>query len=281
MALKKRFWLNLILFMMTFLAIQIYIDNNVIEISKYEISFNDLPQEFDGTKILHISDLHSKVFGLDNQQLYDNIKEIDPDYIMITGDMVNASDTNFDIFYNLAQEIGSEYETYFIVGNHELALSNKDYNTIVKTITDFGIKVLDNETITLTKNGQTINLHGMWFNSKYYFDDVFTIDTMEKIMGTDDGGFDILLTHNPKYIDVYADWGAEITLTGHVHGGMVRLPFVGGIFSPERTLFPKYDKGIYTTDSNYMLVSRGLGRGLNGFRLFNKPELGVVVLKMK
>lgn len=281
MTLKKRFWHNLILICLVLFVIQLYVDNNVIEVSNYEVSFENLPKEFDGIVILHISDLHSKKFGRDNAQLYSKIKEINPDYIMLTGDMVNASDTNFDVFYDLAQEIGSEYETYFIVGNHELALSNKDYNAIVKTITDFGIKILDNETTTLTKNGQTINLHGMWFNSKYYFSDDFNIDTMENIMGTDNGGFDILLTHNPKYIDVYADWGAEITLTGHVHGGMVRLPILGGIFSPERTLFPKYDEGIYATDSNYMLVSRGLGRGMTGFRLFNKPELSVIVLKTK
>lgn len=281
MTLKKRFWRNLVLICLVLFAIQLYVDNNVIEVSKYEVSFENLPKEFDGTVILHISDLHSKVFGMDNEQLYTKIREINPDYIMLTGDMINATDTDFSVFYDLAENIGHEYETYYIVGNHELALSNKDYNAIANTITDFGIKILDNETITLTKNGDSINLHGMWFNSKYYMGDGFTLEVMEKIMSDDDGGFDILLTHNPKYLNVYAEWGAELTLTGHVHGGMVRLPFVGAVFSPERTLFPKYSKGIYTTGSNQMLVSRGLGRGLTGFRLFNKPELGVVVLKTK
>ena len=281
MTLKKRFWHNLIWICLILFAIRLYVDNNVIEVSKYEVSFENLPKAFDGTVILHISDLHSKVFGLDNEQLYTKIREIDPDYIMLTGDMINATDTNYDVFFELAKEICSEYETYFIVGNHELALSNEEYGIIENTITDYGIKILDNKTITLTKDDESINLHGMWFNSKYYFGDDFNLEVMEKIMGIDEGGFDILLTHNPKYKEVYAEWGAEFTLTGHVHGGMVRIPYAGGVFSPERTLFPKYDNGIYTTNSNHMLVSRGLGRGLNGFRLFNQPELGMIILKSK
>lgn len=281
MTLKKRFWFNLILICLVLFVIQLYVDNNVIEVSNYEVSFENLPKEFDGTVILHVSDLHSKVFGIDNEQLYAKIREIDPDYIMISGDMVNASDTNFDVFYDFAEEVGPKYECYYIVGNHELALSNKDYNTIMKTITDFGIKVLDNETVTLTKNGESVKLHGMWYNYRYYFDEDFTLEAMNKIMGEEAEAFDILLTHNPKDFEVYAKWGAEIILTGHVHGGMVRLPGIGAVFAPERTLFPKYSEAVYSIDNSQMVVSRGLGRGMTGFRLFNKPELGVVVLRAK
>ena len=97
---KKRLRLNLILICLVLFAIQLYVDNNVIEVSKYEVSFENLPNEFDGTVLLHVSDLHSKLFGKDNEQLYVRIKEINPDYIMLTGDMVNASDTNFDVFYD-------------------------------------------------------------------------------------------------------------------------------------------------------------------------------------
>lgn len=279
--LKKRFWFNLILICLVLFAIQLYVDNNVIEVSNYEVSFENLPNEFDGTVLLHVSDLHSKLFGTDNEQLYEKIEEINPDYIMLTGDMVNASDTDFSVFYDFAEKIGAEYETYYIVGNHELALSQDNYTEIINTITEFGVKVLDNETVALTKNGETINLHGMWYNSKYYVSEEFTIEAMNKIMGEEDENFDILLTHNPKGFEVYSDWGAELTLTGHVHGGMVRLPYVGAIFAPERTLFPKYSEGVYSIENSHMVVSRGLGRGLTGFRLFNKPELDVVVLKSK
>ena len=278
---KKRFWFNLILICLVLFAIQLYVDNNVIEVSKYEVSLENLPKEFDGTVLLHVSDLHSKQFGTDNEQLYAKIKEINPDYIMLTGDMINATDTDFSIFYDFAEKIAAEYETYYIVGNHELALSQKDYDDIINTITEFGIKVLDNEMVTLTKNNEFIDLYGMWYNSKYYFSEEFTIDAMNKIIGEEDGGFDILLTHNPKGFEVYAEWGAEVILTGHVHGGMVRLPYIGAVFAPERTLFPKYSEGVYSIENSHLVVSRGLGRGLTGFRLFNRPELGVVILKSK
>lgn len=280
MPLKKRFRFNLILICLVLFAIQLYIDNNVIEITNYEIAFDNLPTEFDGVTILHVSDLHSKLFGMNSIQLIKKIHDINPDYIMITGDMVNASDTNFDVFLNFVSEICDKYEIYYIVGNHELDLSNEYYSEIEKSLKDCGVTILNNEKCSLKRNGQFINLYGMWYNYKYYFGTKFSIESMEKLLGKESDSFDILLTHNPKDFDTYSEWGADLTLTGHIHGGMVRLPFVGAVFAPERTLFPKYSEGIYTNDNAKMVVSRGLGRGLTGFRLFNRPELGVITLKV-
>lgn len=277
---KKRFRFNLILICLLLLVIQLYIDNNVIEITNYEICSENLPSEFDDTTILHVSDLHSKLFGMDNTQLIKKVNDINPDYIMITGDMVNATDTDFTTFLDFIKKISVKYKTYFIVGNHELALSNEYYAEIKNTLTDCGVTILENEKATLEKNGQFINLYGMWYNSKYYFGEEFPVESMEKLLGQSSDSFDILLTHNPKDFETYANWGADLILTGHVHGGMVRLPFVGAVFAPERTLFPKYSEGIYTNEKAKMIVSRGLGRGLTGFRLFNRPELGVITLKV-
>ncbi len=277
---KKRFRFNLILVCILIFVIQLYIDNNVIEVSNYEMCFDNLPKEFDGAVILHVSDLHSKLFGLDNTALVKNIDDINPDYIMITGDMVNATDTDFSIFLDFIKKISDRYEIYYIVGNHEMALSNEDYGKIKSALNDCGVKILDNEKITLEKNGQKINIYGMWYNSKYYFGEEFQVESMEKILGKASDAFNILLTHNPKDFNTYANWGADLILTGHVHGGMIRLPFVGAVFAPERTLFPKYSEGVYTNENSKMVVSRGLGRGLTGFRLFNRPELGVITLKV-
>ena len=91
--------------------------------------------------------------------------------------------------------------------------------------------------------------------------------------------FNILLTHNPDDFKVYADWGADLIFSGHVHGGMLRLPYVGGVISPSRTLLPEYDAGIYEYDDSNLIVSRGLSRGATGIRIFNQPELVVVNLK--
>ena len=264
-------------------GIQLYIDANLIEISNYEIASDKVPENFNGYKLLHLSDLHSKEFGEDNNILIQAIDTINPDIILMTGDMVTASDTNFDIFLDFAKNIGVRYECYYIVGNHELDLKNKDYDYIMSTLDEYGVVVLDNETIKLEREGQSLNLYGMWHNAKYYMKDaMFSLDVMETIIGNDDQErFDILLTHNPNHFEVYASWGADLVLSGHIHGGMVRLPYLGPIFSPERTLLPTYSQGEYKLDETSLIVSRGLGRGATGFRLFNRPEIGVIILKSK
>lgn len=260
--------------------VQLYIDANCIEVSYYDIFSEKIGDDFNNAKILHISDLHSKEFGQNSINLINEVNKINPDYVFITGDMVNATDTDFSVFLNFAQSIAGKYECYFIVGNHELDLSNKDYDDIISLIESYGITVLDNEKMELIKGNDKINLYGLWYNVRFYMaTDQLTSDIITTIIGKDDEEtFDILLTHNPKYFEVYNEWGADLTLSGHVHGGMIRLPFVGAVFAPERTLFPKYSEGKYESDNSSMIVSRGLGRGTNGFRLFNRPELGVITL---
>ena len=100
-------------------------------------------------------------------------------------------------------------------------------------------------------------------------------------MGDAPQGYNILLAHNPNYFPVYARWGADLTFSGHIHGGMIRLPLVGGLLSPETLLFPKYDGGSYQIDDKTMILSRGLGRGSMGLRLFNPPEIVTVILAGK
>lgn len=278
----KIIFITFIFLIMAFL-IQVYIDANYIETSYYDIYSDKIGKAYDGTKILQLSDLHSKEFGKDSIRLIRKISEINPDIILITGDMVNATDKDFSVFLGLAQSVASKYECYYIVGNHELDLNNDDYENIMNSLKSYGITVLDNEKIELAKDNEKINLYGMWYNIRFYMGkDVLTQNVIKSIIGEDDAyNFDILLTHNPRYFEAYTNWGADLTLSGHVHGGMVRLPFVGPIFAPERTLFPRYSEGEYKMNDSSMIVSRGLGRGTNGFRLFNRPEIGVITLHSK
>ena len=255
------------------LTIRLYIDNNVFEVSSFVISSNEITSSFDKTKILHISDLHNKSYGKNNEVLLNKIDEIKPDYIFLTGDMVSSRDIDFSPFYKFASEIGSKYKSYYILGNHELDLKNEDRKSIYETLERYKIKVLDNEQTEIIKNGEQINLYGMWYNPKYYIREKFTEEVMIDIMGKSQEGFNILLSHNPDDFMVYASWGADLIFSGHVHGGMIRLPFIGGLISPNRTFFPKYDSGLYNYLDSKLIVSRGLSRGRKGVRLFNQPEL--------
>lgn len=272
-------WLIIIILFL----IQLYIDGNILEISSYNIYSDKIGESFNNTIIIQLSDLHSKEFGENNINLISKIDDIAPDFIVMTGDMVSSKDTNFNVFLELAKELASKYDCYYIVGNHEPDLPNNDYNYIMNSLDSYGIDVLDNEKVELIKGNDKINLYGLWYNVKFYFDtDLLNVGHIEKILGEDsDDTFDLLLTHNPIYFDVYNEWGADLTLSGHVHGGMIRLPIVGPLFAAERTLFPKYSQGEYKSENASMIVSRGLGNGNNGFRLFNRPEINVITLKSK
>ena len=277
---KKRLIINILLVLVVTFLIRLYIDNNVFEISYIDFSDEEIPSTFNNTKILQISDLHNKSYGKENIALLNAIDEISPDYIFLTGDMLSSKDTNFSIFYNFASKTSKRYKCYYIVGNHELDFTNKQLDNLYATLESYEIKVLDNEKVQLLRDSEKINLYGMWYNPKYYIKEDFTLDKMNRIIETaEEDAFNILLTHNPDDFEIYADWGADLTFSGHVHGGMIRLPFIGGIISPNRTLFPKYDAGVYEYNDSNLIVSRGMSRGATGIRIFNQPELVVVNLK--
>jgi len=268
-----------------------YVSNQLVITSGYELRYEKLPAAFEGYKILQLSDFHSKDFDKGNKGLLRKIRSQSPDIIVLTGDMVNSTDLDFSVFLSLAEELAADYEVYYVVGNHEQSLSNSSRMYLHSELVKMGVRILDNEKVVIERGGESIDLYGLWFNLRYYSDRTseyvqedaetyyFSIDKLEKILGEKDKDrFGILLAHNPLYADTYRKWGAELTLSGHVHGGMIRLPFLGGVYSPERTFFPEYDGGLYTFGEQNMIVSRGIGNGNMGFRLFNSPEIVTVTL---
>lgn len=272
---KRRIVINIGLIILLLFGIRLFWDNNGLETTYLTVTDEEIPASFDQTTILHVSDLHNKNYG---NRLLEEVNRIHPDYIFMTGDMVSANDTDFTVFYQFASEVAKTYECYYVLGNHELDLTNEQRKAMYETLTNFGVTVLDNEMVTLTKGEDEIHIYGMWYNAKFYRRETFVEEQMKKLLGEAKEGYNLLLTHNPDDFEVYADWGADLTFSGHVHGGMIRLPFVGGLISPTRTLFPPYDAGMYTYQDSHLIVSRGLSRGTIGFRLFNPPELVVVTL---
>lgn len=282
----KRIILIIVILLLAFAA-RIYVDNNFLEVSRYTVTSNKIPDSFDGFKILQLSDLHSNSFGDGNNKLLEKITGENPDIVVMTGDMVDSKDTDFDVFTDLAGEISKNYDTYYIVGNHEQSLGKKRRKILTDILTEFGIKVLDNEKVTITKGGDSINLYGLWFNLRYYKDSsneytkdvLFGEEQIQDILGKPDtDSYNILLTHNPLYADTYSEWGADLTLSGHIHGGIIRIPFVGGVFSPERKFFPKYDGDMHQVDDKILIVNRGLGNSNLAPRIFNRPEISVITL---
>lgn len=282
---KKKiiFIIAFLLLVVGLFLVRLHIDANSIQVSHYKVESEKIPESFDGYKIVQISDLHSKDFGENNNLLIQKVDKEKPDIIVLTGDMVSADETDYSVFFSLVSELAQRYKIYFIPGNHEQALDSEKKNEIVTYLEQNGVDVLNNEVVSLKNGNDEINLYGLWYSNKYYSEnETYVLDAeliSEWIGAADTARYNILLSHNPRYFLTYANWGADLTLSGHVHGGMVRIPFIGAIFSPDEGFFPKYDAGLYTEESGKsIVVSRGLGKGTRGFRLFNRPDLVVITL---
>lgn len=267
--------------------IEIYVDNEMPKVTSFNIESNKIPIEFDGYKLLQLSDLHSKSFGDNNERLIKLIDNEKPNIIVMTGDMVTANETDFTVFYNLIRDLKEKYVLCYIYGNHEGELENKNRKKLTDFLLENGVVILNNDITKLESGDAEINLYGLYYPQKYYSykaSKKYNISTKyikEKIGTLDKKKYNILLTHNPLFFDAYVDWGADLTLSGHVHGGLIRLPFIGGLLSPERKFFPKYSAGLYENGDSKLIVSRGLSRGTKGFRFFNRPDVVSITLKSK
>ena len=280
---KKKIIIIVFLIIFVLMLIELYIDANWIQTTRFEVSSDKIPASFDGYKILQLSDLHSKEFGQNNEKLLERIDASNPDIIVLTGDFVTANETDFTVFFELVDKISPKYEVYYITGNHEQAMSGSSKKEIFSYLSEKGVKFLNNEHIEIGQGEEKINLYGLCYESAYYSGrrgNIYTQEMMAKSLGEADlSKFNLLLTHSPTNFEVYKTWGADLILSGHVHGGMIRVPFVGAIFSPDEGFMPKYSAGKYEMEESILIVSRGLGRGSRGFRLFNRPNLVEITLK--
>ena len=281
------------IFIGIFILMYLYIKYNVntLEVTKYVVENKKVPKEFDGYNIVQISDLHSKLFGENNKKLIQKIKSLNPDIVVGTGDLIDGENNNYNVALDFMKEISKLYRVYYIIGNHEqksLIKKYKDeYKDYFNKLHQIDFVNLDNNKVEIVKGDSNINLYGLtvpYSCYKYLFDNQETtsidIDFLEEKLGkVDREQFNILLAHTPFYFDEYEKWGADLTLCGHVHGGIVRLPLVGGLLSPDRKFFPKYDLGEYIKNKSTMIVSKGLGGSKVLIRVNCKPEIVNIKLK--
>lgn len=240
-------------------------------------------------KFVVLADLHNHQYGQNNEKLLDKIDEIKPDFIIVAGDMMIAKPGyNLDISLDLIGRLADKYRIYYGMGNHEYRLKlYKEqypgmYDEFYKFIMKHNVTLLENESCSIDVDNKKLNITGLEIERNYY--KRFVSTKMEKeyienlIKGKKDDEYTVLIAHNPEYFNAYSSWGANLTLAGHVHGGMVRLPFLGGVISPKIRIFPKYDAGLFERDGKKMIVSRGLGMHTIPVRVNNRAELVVVEL---
>lgn len=267
-------------------------DNFRLTISQYDIPFAELPAAFDGYTIAQVSDLHNARFGKEQSKLLSAINAAKPDMIAITGDFFHTA--RRENAYCFLEQASKRAPCYFVSGNHEQRFADY-FSAIVPKLESLGARVIDDERVTVTRGGDYITLIGLadpMFNRLTPPERL----TDEKLSRLVRGGFSILLSHRPELFPVYAQHDISLVLTGHAHGGQVRIPFAKrGLFAVHQGWLPKYTEGIIIkniTNSGHndtptsdkvctMVVSRGLGNSTYYPKINNPPELVVVKLCKK
>ncbi len=274
---KRRPW-RLLLGVLTLLLAGcwfLYDGQNRIQTETLVFSSPRLPGAFDGLRMVQVSDLHGKEFGPGNEKLLAAVADLKPDLIAVTGDVIDAPD-QLTTLPPLARGLAAIAPTYYVTGNHEWAIREAD--TVKNLLRECGVTVLSNEALPLERAGEKIILAGIDDPNGPY--DQKTPETLaEEIRQTNGDAYVLLLAHRNEYHETYARAGFDLTLVGHAHGGIIRLPFTDGLVDTRRQLFPSYTAGRYVLEQGELMVSRGLGNVGRTLRLFNRPHLPVVVLK--
>lgn len=258
-------------------------ENHTLAVTEYNIKDKRIKQPF---RIVMLADLHNAEFGAENTALIDKIKKIHPDAILIPGDVIiGKAGVSPDVAIHFLNRIGSVAPTYISKGNHEMrtSLYTSQYGDIWERLyeeTKQSVCWLINEEYKISTHN--INIIGLDMDAGYYrrfrlrnMEDAYL---KEQLPDLDRNAYTILLAHNPDYFQSYAKWGADLVLSGHVHGGMIILPGLGGLLSPMVRFFPKYYKGIYEYNNKKMILTGGLGGHTLKIRVNNKPEICMISL---
>jgi len=281
--LMLRIILIVLLVLFVICCIIVAVDSNRFVVREYTIKSDKIKEPAD---FLFITDLHCKEYGRNNEKLFKAIDSIKADYALIGGDiMVAKRGRRQDRGIKFVNGLSSKMPVYFAFGNHEQRskLHPDVYGDMFLKFTNAvfndNVHFLNNETVTV--NG--INITGFSMEEKFYVRrnrlKMTQKDIYSKTGEMSEDTFNILLAHDPEYFDAYSEIGASLVLSGHFHGGIGRLPFLGGMISPRFVLFPEYSGGEYEKNGTTMIVSCGMGMHSLPFRFNNPAELSVVHLK--
>ncbi len=257
-------------------------------VTRYQISSEKWNKAEGKCRIVFLSDLHNRVYGKNNDRLLRAVSRQRPDMILAGGDMlVGKNGYDYRPAAEFMKKLPSICPVYYANGNHEQRLKNnpdiyeQSYQKYKEELLLAGIHFLENESEDILLRGVPVRVTGFEVSGKNYgrfCKKGPDIDTLKAQIGNcGKGYYQILLAHNPSYMKTYLEWGADMVLSGHLHGGIVGLPGFRGVISPGFRLFPEYSGGYYDKGDQVIVVSRGIGSHTIPVRLFNSPE--VVVLE--
>ena len=253
----------------------VYWQNFTLQVEPVELFFESLPPQFDGLRVAELSDLHGRSFGKNNVRLLRTLQKARPDMICICGDLFDEK-ADLTMLEPLLTGLTDIAPVYYVTGNHEWQVKN--LREILQKMRAWGVTVLENEERVLSRGGAEMVVAGVHDPCGPY--DMKTpaalVRELRSVQGND---FILMLSHRNDELAMWSQLGVQLVLSGHCHGGVVRLPFVGGVFGTRRELFPEYDAGVYRQDGTTLFVSRGLGYTNVHFRLFNRPHVPIMILR--
>ncbi|EOT2967744.1 TPA: metallophosphoesterase [Clostridium perfringens] len=260
-----------------------YYENNGISTTNYEVDCG-IGKD---VNVVHLSDLHGKEFGKNNEKLKMLILKEKPDLVVATGDMIDSSLKNMEGVIEFLSDLSKSVKVVYISGNNEQRCKKAEY--IFESLKSKGVIVLRNEIITLSLNGVKVNILGMFekpkgdlhsslkkINGSYAYENSHKLfKRLESLEGVK-----IVLSHYPELFEAeYSKYDFHIMFSGHAHGGQFRIPIVKrGLIAPGQGFFPKYTEGMHG-NKNKLIISRGLGNSTKITRLFNRPEIVKVKIK--
>ena len=253
----------------------VYWQNFTLQVEPVELLFESLPPQFDGLRVAELSDLHGRSFGKNNVRLLRTLQKARPDMICICGDLFDEK-TDLTMLEPLLTGLTDIAPVYYVTGNHEWQVKN--LREILQKMRAWGVTVLENEGRVLSRGGAEMVVAGVHDPCGPY--DMKTPAALVRELWSAQGNdFILMLSHRNDELAMWSQLGVQLVLSGHCHGGVVRLPFVGGVFGTRRELFPEYDAGVYRQDGTTLFVSRGLGYTNVHFRLFNRPHVPIMILR--
>lgn len=252
--------------------------------ARVEIRDEKIPAAFDGFILCQVSDVHNEARGEGNAALLRALREAAPDLICITGDFLDSRRTDLDFALELAGQLAEIAPAVYVTGNHEARL--KDLSALEAGLAARGVRVLRDGWMPLARGGEEITLLGLdapgfaagedWTLSEGLDQ---TQARLSALLAQAGDRFSLVLSHRPELLPAYAEAGADLVLSGHAHGGQVRLPGIGGLFAPGQGILPRLTSGVHARGETRLVVSRGLGNSAFPLRVFNPPEIVTVTLR--
>lgn len=248
-------------------------ENHHLTVSCYTYENSMIPEAFRDHRIVQVSDLHNARFGRNNRKLLERIAALEPDMLVLTGDLVDGNRTNLQTAADFAQQACDICPVYYVTGNHEDWLDASERSELLDSLREAGVILMDDAVMEIEKDGEAFLLIGL--ADAHVADGTLRSLTRE----LDHSQFSVLLAHEPQCLDNYSECGMDLVFSGHAHGGQFRLPLIGGVVAPDQGLFPEFTEGLHEQDGTTMVISRGLGNSVIPVRLFNDPEIVCVDLR--